>query len=60
MLDGPDFFAGGFAPISQRPGADDMIAYQKPLYHWNYYASLEKDIVDLSRYIQFDEANFGT
>jgi hypothetical protein len=27
--------------------------------HWNYFLSLERDLVPLSRYVEFDSRNFG-
>lgn len=30
------------------------------LTHWNYFISLERDIIELSRYIEFNESNLDT
>ena len=27
--------------------------------HWNYLLAIEHDLVELSRYVEFDEKNFG-
>jgi len=32
----------------------------KPFIHWNYFIALERDLEDLSRYIEFDKHNFST
>ncbi|EGQ7993695.1 hypothetical protein HJ179_21125 [Vibrio parahaemolyticus] len=36
------------------------INVQNKLSHWNYYLALEQDLIKVSRYIEFDEANFNT
>jgi hypothetical protein len=35
------------------------IQAQKIEPHWNYFLAIERDLVDLSRYVEFDEKNFN-
>ena len=37
-----------------------MITFVTPKHHWNYFLAIEKDIENLSRYIEFSDANLGT
>ncbi|WP_286860070.1 MULTISPECIES: hypothetical protein [Sphingobacterium] len=37
-----------------------MITFQTPKHHWNYFLAIEKDLENLSRYIEFANANLGT
>lgn len=37
-----------------------VIRKEKSLIHWNYFLALQSDLADVSRYIEFDEANFET
>jgi len=37
-----------------------MITFGIPKHHWNYFLALEKDLENLSRYIEFSNANLGT
>lgn len=30
------------------------------LTHWNYFIAIERDVIELSRYIEFDKSNFKT
>ena len=35
-----------------------MIKANNALIHWNYFLSLESDVLNLSRYIDFSQSNF--
>lgn len=37
-----------------------MIIFGTPKHHWNYFLAIEKDLENLSRYIEFSDANLGT
>ncbi len=37
-----------------------MITFGTPKHHWNYFLAIEKDLENLSRYIEFSDANLGT
>ena len=37
-----------------------MIKTQGNNIHWNYFIALERDLEVISRYIEFDNSNFGT
>jgi hypothetical protein len=37
-----------------------MITFGTPKHHWNYFLAIEKDLENLSRYIEFSNANLGT
>ncbi len=37
-----------------------MIEVSKSFIHWNYFLAIESDLENLSRYIEFSEANFNT
>jgi hypothetical protein len=37
-----------------------MIKFTTPKHHWNYYLAIEKDLENLSRYIEFSNENLGT
>ncbi len=37
-----------------------MIAFETPKHHWNYFLSIEKDVENLSRYIEFSSGNLKT
>jgi len=37
-----------------------MIKTGETLLHWNYFLALESDLERVSRYIEFDKANFKT
>ena len=37
-----------------------MITFGTPKHHWNYFLAIEKDLENLSRYIEFANANLGT
>lgn len=37
-----------------------MITFGTPKHHWNYFLAIEKDLENLSRYIEFADANLGT
>lgn len=37
-----------------------MIEFGTPKHHWNYFLAIEKDLENLSRYIEFANANLGT
>jgi hypothetical protein len=37
-----------------------VIRQSESLLHWNYFVALEQDIVNLSRFVEFEERNFRT
>jgi len=37
-----------------------MITFGAARHHWNYYLAIEKDLENMSRYIEFSTANLGT
>ena len=37
-----------------------MITFGTPKHHWNYFLAIEKDVENLSRYIEFSESNLST
>jgi hypothetical protein len=37
-----------------------MISFKTPKHHWNYFLALEKDLENISRYIEFTEDNLKT
>jgi len=37
-----------------------MITFGTPKHHWNYFLAIEKDLENLSRYIEFADANLAT
>lgn len=37
-----------------------MITFGTPKHHWNYFLAIEKDLENLSRYIEFASANLNT
>lgn len=37
-----------------------MITFKTTMLHWNYFLAIEKDLENLSRYIEFDESNLKT
>lgn len=37
-----------------------MITFKTPTLHWNYFLAIEKDLENLSRYIEFDKSNLNT
>lgn len=37
-----------------------MITFKTSMLHWNYFLAIEKDLENLSRYIEFDESNLKT
>jgi len=37
-----------------------MITFGTPKHHWNYFLAIEKDLENLSRYIEFASENLGT
>lgn len=37
-----------------------MIKFTTPKHHWNYFLAIEKDLENLSRYIEFSNENLGT
>jgi hypothetical protein len=37
-----------------------MITFKTSMLHWNYFLAIEKDLENLSRYIEFDETNLKT
>ena len=37
-----------------------MITFKTPRLHWNYFLAIEKDLENLSRYVEFDEKNLDT
>lgn len=37
-----------------------MITFKTSKLHWNYFLAIEKDLENLSRYIEFDESNLKT
>lgn len=37
-----------------------MIEFKTPQHHWNYYLALERDLENISRYIEFSDANLST
>jgi len=37
-----------------------ITSFDTPKHHWNYYLAIEKDLENVSRYIEFSQANFGT
>ena len=37
-----------------------MIKFKTPVHHWNYFLAIEKDLENISRYIEFSEANMKT
>ncbi len=37
-----------------------MVAFVTPKHHWNYFLAIEKDLEDISRYIEFSNSNLGT
>jgi len=37
-----------------------MITFGTPKHHWNYFLAIEKDLENLSRYIEFSTPNLGT
>lgn len=37
-----------------------MITFGTPKHHWNYFLAIEKDLENLSRYIEFANDNLGT
>ncbi|MBI4526525.1 MAG: hypothetical protein HY695_22220 [Deltaproteobacteria bacterium] len=36
-----------------------VIQAQKIIPHWNYLLAIERDLIELSRYVEFDERNFN-
>ena len=41
-------------------GGDKMVEVSKSFIHWNYFLAIESDLENLSRYIEFIDANFNT
>lgn len=37
-----------------------MINFETPKHHWNYFLAIENDLENISRYIEFANANLGT
>lgn len=37
-----------------------MITFKTPMLHWNYFLAIEKDLENLSRYVEFDQENLDT
>lgn len=37
-----------------------MTVFKTPRLHWNYFLAIEKDLEELSRYIEFDDQNLDT
>lgn len=37
-----------------------MITFNTPQYHWNYFLAIEKDLENLSRYVEFSNENLDT
>lgn len=37
-----------------------MITFNTPKHHWNYFLALEKDLENVSRYIEFSKENLST
>lgn len=37
-----------------------MITFKTTMLHWNYFLAIEKDLENLSRYIEFAEPNLNT
>jgi hypothetical protein len=37
-----------------------MITFGTPKHHWNYFLAIEMDLENMSRYIEFSNANLGT
>lgn len=37
-----------------------MISFIAPKHHWNYFLAIEKDLENISRYIEFADKNLGT
>ena len=39
---------------------EEIAAQNKASIHWNYFLTIEQDLINLSRYIEFTEGNFNT
>jgi hypothetical protein len=37
-----------------------MITFKTPKHHWNYFLALERDLENISRYVEFEESNLHT
>jgi hypothetical protein len=37
-----------------------VIAFKTPKHHWNYFLAIEKDLENISRYVEFSEENLNT
>jgi hypothetical protein len=37
-----------------------MITFKTPTLHWNYFLAIEKDLENISRFIEFDKSNLNT